>query len=383
MAFLDNEPNLDGWRYSQRDLENAKQYLKSALERHAPGWIATPRGGLAVHWRGDGPYPASYLIHLSIILHTLDKSITAKSVSILREKFKSLLKLSGPQFDELATELEIAAALVERFSPISFEPFVPEERASPSKPKSPDFALRLPEADVSIEATVLRIGFLDKWDRESTWLSDELSRIAGKRGISASIELLLPIGFKKQHLAKNAVSKILSTVAAAPSGEAPLPMLEGEGTFTWKPVSVFEGMPNGHIEERATTELPPGIAHAIAVFRRPKAGSDFNDQIVRSLRNTLDSKRRQRVSDSPYLLALRLGHHRLRRDGIEMLLDQRIWPNPQYHGVSGIIFYVRPAGFGATDAPHSLWLHLNPNATFGVPHSMILGFEGKAQFHLP
>lgn len=383
MAFLDDSPDLSGYRYGPHDLQRAREYLLSALNKHAPGWLQAPRGTLALHWRAGGPYPACFIIRIAQILHTLDRSITEKSVSVLREKFGILLRSSDAQFDEMLTELEIASALVERFSPISLEPLVGKDTPTGAKPPSPDFALRLPEGDVCIEATVLRVRLLDQWDREAAWLSGEISRLAKKRRLSASVELRLPIDFSKRDLSEEAFATLLDTVAAAPMGEGKLATRRGSGSFAWTPVSVFSFGPDGLTESMPPATLPDGVAHVMSVSWHPVMSEEVSERVLDSLRNSLDRKRDQRIFEGPYLIAIKLGHHRIASEGIKALLEQRIWPNEQYGGISGIIHYTPPFGFGAADPSHSLSLQPNFRARVPIPASIVSGFEGTAKFHLP
>jgi hypothetical protein len=382
MGFLDDAPDLSGWRYNQRDLQLAREYLVSALESCLPTWLSAPRGTLAGHWLASGPYPTCFIIRVAQIFYTLERSVTRRSVPVLREKLVLLFDASGAQFEELLGELEIAASLVERISPISLEPLVSERTSVGHKPSSPDFAIRLPEGDVCIEATTLRIGILNRWDREGEQLSEEISRYAKKRRLSTEIELQLPVGFLKSDLVKNGITEILDLVAKSPTGEAPLPVSRGQGSFSWRPISVFALDANALIHA-VDSVIPDAVTHAIVVARHLLVASDPSDLVLKSLRNTLDSKRDQRPPSGPYVIAMKLGHHRLLADGVRALLTQRIWPNKQYGGIAAIMHFTSPSGFGATEPAHSLWLLPNPNARSPVPQSVIEAFEGTAQFHMP
>lgn len=301
---------------------------------------------------------------------------------MLRDKFKMLLKSSDAQFEGIWTELEIAKALTERFSPISLEPLVSEFTSANSKPRSPDFALRLPEGDVCIEATVLRVGFLQQWDKEADWLSNEISRRAKKRGLSTAIELQLSIDFSRKDLSGNAIGKLLDSIAASPTGEATLASKGGNERCSWSPVAIFSFGHSGAPEVALSSTLPNGVAHAISISRRPFASGAIDERVLDSVRNTPDLKRNQRVFDGPYLVAIKLGDHRISSDGIKALLAQRIWSNTQYGGISGIVHYLPSQGFGASDPLHSLSLQPNDHARAPVPESVFRGFQGTAQFHL-
>lgn len=383
MSFLEDAPDLSGQRFTSDDLRRAREYFVSALSTYAPGWLREPRGTMALHWNSNGQYPACFLIRIAQIFYSLDRSITKKSVPVLREKFRSLLEYQGAQFDELLAELEIAAALVERFSPISLEPLVPTSALPGAKPKSPDFALRVHEGDVCIEATVLRVGLLDQWDREAAWLSAELSMFSKKRDISTAVEINLPILFSRRDIAGRAIAGLFDSIGSSPTGELVVATPSGDAVFSWTPPRVFS-LDSGTLSEVIEpASLPLGVSRAISVTWHPVMNVDLSEQLTKSLRNTLDKKRAQRSFDGPYLIAIKLGHHRLQSEGIKALFAQRIWPNKQYERISGIVHYTSPGGFGIADPTHSLWLQPNDNARIPIPASFLRCFKGELTIHHP
>jgi hypothetical protein len=383
MSFLDDTPDLSGQRFTSDDLRRARDYFLSALSTRAPSWLREPRGTLALHWNSGGQYPACFLIRIAQIFYVLDRSITKQSVPVLHEKFRCLLEFTGAQFDELLAELEIAAALVERFSPIMLEPLVPISALPGAKPKSPDFALRVHEGDVCIEATVLRVGLLDQWDREATWLAAELSRLSTKRDISTAVEFKLPILFSRRDIPGPAVAKLFDSIGSSPTGEAVLATPSGDAFFSWTPPRVFSLASGAITEVTAAAPLPAGVSHSISMTWLPIMNVDLTEQLTKSVRNTLDKKRAQRVFKGPYLIAIKLGHHRLQSEGIKALLAQRFWPNKQYEGISGVVHYTSAGGFGIADPPHSLWLQPNDDARIPIPTSFLRCFKGELTIHHP
>jgi hypothetical protein len=380
MAFLDVAPDFDGWKFSREDLCQAQRFLRTALERYAPDWIQCPRGELALHWKKRGPYSTCFLIWVAQVLYKLDRAKTAKSADVLADKFRELISLRGPQFIETFRELEIGAALSERFSPISFEPFVPKDVRRHSKPSSPDYGIKLPEGFVDIESTVLRVGQLDDWDREGTWISEQLTRWARAKALCRDFTLRLPIRFTRNQLSNESLRMLINAAGASRAGTQEFQLPCGVCYITWSPVLVFPEM-----RELRDGELPAGISHAVVVRRFLATDTDerTSELVLTSLRNSLNAKRKQRMSDDPYLIALSMGHYRIRRDGIDALVAQRIWPNTQYSGISGIVLYSTPAGFQLGDDGHSLWLQTNPRARVPVPCSLIEAFEGRKQYHWP
>lgn len=106
------------------------------------------------------------------------------------------------------------------------------------------------------------------------------------------------------------------------------------------------------------------------------------DAIVASLRNTFKGKRSQFPKGAAAILALRLGHHRLDWGYILHALHERIWPNPVYAWVSGVIRFEPRSGWRPENPPELLDLHLNPNASQQVAHATLTSvFGGGARFH--
>ena len=140
--------------------------IKNVLALYAPDWNQCPEGELASHWAIDNPQSVCFLIWIAQVLYKLDCAKTEKSVNVFAEKIKQLMKLNLYQLTEALRELEIGAALSERFSPISFEPYVPVDNTYDSKPISPDYGIKLPEGWVDIESTVFRLGKLQSWDKK-------------------------------------------------------------------------------------------------------------------------------------------------------------------------------------------------------------------------
>lgn len=377
MAFLDASLNLDGWKFSNEDLRHAQRFLKTALDRYAPDWIQFPQGELASHWISDKPDSICFLIWVARVLYKLDRAKTEKSTDVLVAKFRQLINLSGQQFIEAFRELEIGAVLSDRFSPIAFEAFVPMNTPLHSKPTSPDYSIKLPEGFVDVEATVLRIGQLYNWDQEVSWIREQITRLAAARFLCRNFTLRLPIRFDRSQLPVNALASMINDAGASRNGSRDFHVSCGVCSISWSPVLVLPAM-----RELRDGELPIG-AYAIATSCFLETDEHTMDLVLTSLRNSLDAKRKQRVANEPYLIAISLGDCRIRRDGIDALVAQRIWPNSLYSGISGIALYTTRAGFRVGNDNESLWLNINPKARAPVPASLIDAFEGKKQHHWP
>jgi hypothetical protein len=381
MGFLDHAPDLTGWTYSSDDLRYAREYLVSALTKHAPEWLEQPRGRLATLWRQNGYHAACAIIEVAQILYKLDRAKTAKSVPTLAQKFRQLVVSDGPQFEENFVELAVAAAPSERISPIAFEPLVPANADPSALPPSPDYGLKLPDGVICVEATVFRVGALDRWDAEAAALKEALVRYARRKDVSTAIEMHLPLDFSRTDFPRNIVAGLVDQMRKHGEGETSIALSSGEARIRWRPIPHVQSP--DEIPENCSVAVVGTVSHAIAIHSRPVPPADMNDRILGSLRKTLDGKRMQRRFEGPYYVALALGHHRLIADGVGRLLAQRIWPNPQYNSISGVMHFTPRRGYQATDPPHSLFLQENEAPRWPAPASLIAAFEGPENFHGP
>jgi hypothetical protein len=110
---------------------------------------------------------------------------------------------------------------------------------------------------------------------------------------------------------------------------------------------------------------------------------DARELILKSLRGSLDNKRRQFPHEAPYLLVIKLGHHQLISDAFHKLIEERIWPNRDYAWITGICIFNPRTGFKKGDPAPSMYLFLNPNSRVRGPALKDLTdlFEGKKTFH--
>lgn len=165
--FRETSPDLTGTCFGTNDLILARSVYAGVFADIDPEWPNDPTGPLASHWCAIDSYSAAYLIHLARVLWQLgNKNVIAKPFPILRDKVEMLLRPpSSASYEETLIELEVASSLSERISPISFDPLVPASLSNaPSKPKSLDYGLRLPDSDVTVEVTVWHWQVLRNWD---------------------------------------------------------------------------------------------------------------------------------------------------------------------------------------------------------------------------
>jgi hypothetical protein len=122
---------------------------------------------------------------------------------------------------------------------------------------------------------------------------------------------------------------------------------------------------------------------AVSISKQLVPTEGLENLLLRSIRNTLDGKRVQFPNDGHYLLAMKLGDHRLLPTGfIQMTLD-RIWNNPDYAWITGLCFFSPREDFRIEAPPSSLFVTFNPNARSKATQALIDLFEGRRTFHLP
>ena len=341
---------------------------------------------IGLQWNCNGVYPVCYLIKLGGILFTIDRNITAKSVRSFHSRFKELLRpKNDDDYLSKITELQIASILSQRVSPISFDPLVPEELIfSHERPRSPDFAIGLPSGDTFIEVTVFRFNVITVWEKSLNYIVNYLQNFLTKNNLSYVVSLDVPLfhemGELKSKIEKNITKKLLKS----DFGKISVPLSNDLLAVTWRPLPSFGNVPN---------TLPPGVNVAVIGNEMSRASSvewrissqglnDIAEFLVKSIRNTLNLKRKQFPHEAPYLLVVRLAHERLNWDGLNQLITERIWPNRDYSWMAGLVSFAPRTGYFVSDPGDSLSLNPNPN-TRHFSQDIIDIFEGKKTFIHP
>lgn len=373
MSFLDDNPDMNGTIFTEENLFFARRYLSETFARLDSRWLEKPGGPMGLQWNGGGRFPACYLIEFARIISLLQTNITAKSVKILYEKVQKLLRArSEVEFEETYTELRVADFLSARMSPIAMDPLVPEEYLnSPNRRPTPDFAVRLPSADVFFEVTTLYLGALLDWDKSMNELRNDLLReLMKKRRLRRSVTLEFPSVFQHKDLSTDQFSQIVYEITQQDNGMISINIGDYSANVLW------EGFAHFNVPE----EMTPGVAAtvggqlnpAIAVYHKLVVDDNITEQVLKSIRNTLNGKRKQFPYEHPYVLVIKIGDHRLVESGIGQLLVQRIWPNPDYAWIGGIAFFKPRTSFEkSTDLGPELWLNVNDNAHTLLPQELI------------
>lgn len=364
----------------------ARSVWRDLFARHLPTWPESPQGALAQLWRDPSPAAGCLLIWIAQVLFTVSRALTAKSVAPFEDKLGELLRLEHAQFEELVAELEVAAGLSERVSPIAFEPLVPEGAPPHRKPYSPDYGIRLPDGDLPIETTVLRIAQFERWEGEASRIAEYLQHRLKSEPLFRVLDLELRIDFRFDSIPRKCLREIIRDVTSTTEGERHLSSDRGLGSIRWSvpPVSKPGGQESVTLGQYNVTITEGQLQSALYVSRRPRFEQQDGaaDLVVKSLRNTLDYKlRKWGKIEAPYVLGLKFGHHWLNPQGMISAIAERIMPNPKYRRLSGVLRYT-PPDFAAGGRPHELFLLTNDAASFPVGAHVWDLFQGKAQFHL-
>jgi hypothetical protein len=388
--FRETSPTLSGTCFGTDDLILARSVYESVFADIDPEWPNDPTGPLAAYWRAVDSHSAAYLIHLARVLWQLsNKNVTAKSFPILRNKVQMLLRPpSSTSYEETLIELEVASSLSERISPISFEPLVPAGLSNaPSKPTSPDYGLRLPDSDVTVEVTVWHWQVLRNWDVMTSELKTRLAAKLDRSGVRRHVSIELPLKASSDGILDVIAKTAIQEMSASATGELELDTTAGNAKIQWFEVPRFQS-----IDQVDFTQLPPGLDVAIvgactveSVFgcsTQPIMNDRSIDDALRSLRKALDRKINQRHRSLPHVLTLGLGHQRLHWDWVLPMFAQRIWPNEKYKWISALCAFDPQRNWTLGAARTRLTFEWNPSATIPAPNSLRATAEAGASYHM-
>lgn len=366
MPFLTSRPDLSDSIFTEENLLGARNYLSTHLAREYPAWLRKPRGPLGVYWNRDDTYAACVLIDFATTIYHVAKNVTQKSYPLLALKIKEgLLDIKKEdQFLQNYTEIQVADVLVNVASPLALDPMVGDNDflKSSNRPRTPDFAIRLPDGDVCLEVTVCSVAILDQWDKSIDSLRSKIEQVlVFTRHRSLQVSIQLPL---KHTIDDTLIAELQREMYANAWGSFPI---GNRGMIKWEPV------PDNPVANPAfflTWDIVPPT-------------EEENELLVNSFRLTFDRKRKQFPHEFPSSLRIRLGHHRVAANEVIELLRQRIWPNREaYNWLTGICLFTPRQDFGLSTPGHHLELCSNPNARHPVNASLQALFNGTAQYHL-
>lgn len=397
MSFKTGQVDLSDTIFTVDDLQKARSYLSSVIAKVDSSWTIKPKGLLGKYWDSDSPYAACFLIDTAFVLNLFERRISPRSAPIFLPKVRGIIHPnSEKEFIENLTEFQVGFVFAQYASPLDVDPLVPEEFLLPltghQRSKTPDFAVQLPDDKAFFEVTVLHVQILDDWDKGVNDLTITLQHHLRRQHKNLTVHIEFPLPFPGN--AEQMTKRLLRRIDASASGRE---ILSGGGELRWEPLpvitvpdtsSVFSAFFNtsSPVAAFTTSEGNEGLGRAFAqqrsVTAMPEADRvEANRRLFNSLRNTLDRKQEQLRHARPALLVLRLGHRWLLEDELITKIQERIWPNPDYDWITGIVLFTPRQGFGRLDAEHRLRLCPNPHAQYRVSNALMLLFNGTAQFH--
>lgn len=364
-------------------------------------WPDDPVGPLGTQWRGvGGAQSTKYLMNVGNVLWQLMGSASPGVGRTLTQRLRTVLRPPDDHaFEEALIELEVGGVLSSRISPVLLEPLVPTawRPSHGEQPMSPDYGVRVPEGLVTVEVTVWHWEAYAAWHRMNETIFTALSARMMKRGIARNVRIELPIG-SPQELVKDLWShEFCDQVCDDDYGEiqsavdvAPRPI-----TATWQPMLHFPDADDIDWEAvKASGGAPfaagPNIGASFGYTMNPCIDDNDRNAALESLRRSLDRKKRQRDPNAPHFIAIAstfpriaVGPNELSEtwDVLGPLIEERLWPNPRYNWLSGVL-HVRTS---RTASPGQLAYRLdynpNPNAAIPAPNNFMRAATGEAEFH--
>jgi hypothetical protein len=392
-GIFSNQPDLQGARYGEGDLEAARGVFRDLFSKLGiEEWTDNPVGPLRLWWTQQGVQTTCYLIYLARIFYVLTRNVTSRSEPILYDKIRRLFaEIDEDTYKESLAELEVAYILGHAMSPISLEPLVPADRiGTANQPVSPDFGIRLPDGDIAIEVTVWHWQAMRDWDAASSEISRRLAARLRRAGLSRQLRLGLPLHVRPRDIETIASSQVVDNLRPEGAGRIEIELSNGVAELEWTgftPISahsmidqdslMIEGFGMGAIGEVAAFGSLFGFAW------HPILDEAAFHEAVKSLRKALDRKRRQAVDGLPNILALGLGHHRLEWDMVWQIIVDTIWPNPKYRWISAIAGYTPERAWEHKHTTALIDFQWNPNAAMPAPQALRDVVERGATHHLP
>ena len=385
MSFSVTSPDLNRTIYSAADLAAAREIYSKVAEKVAPNWIKRPKGILGEMWNNPGASGLK-LIHLALTINGLHGRLTRESYPIFWTKMHLLFSCKKlEQFQELVFELMIGNDVALRFSPIAYEPF--ERGPTKYAGRSPDFAVRLPDGDHIIEATTLYINRVVEWEGQIERFKNRFSESMAQLGLRVSCDLESGIDFKDVSISKAHLAAIGKEVSARREGNLSIG-LGSEGLhISWRR-QVVAIVPNFDIHNPShflvNGEMadvfcshPSQLGHSISFHNKLSLGYEQSQLIYKSLVNTLRGKRDQCRTAAPHLLALLVPSSRITRESIGGLILSRIFANPQYSWISGIVICSGAKQF-ANDQPEIMnYLLINPLSSVRLTENFVAAMTTK------
>jgi hypothetical protein len=384
MDFLTGNPDLSQTVYSKGDLEFARSYLKTWIERERPSWLKNPQGPFGKYWKQEQTLPACHLIEFAYMVEAITRKITKESIPRFNKKIKDDL-LPHPkdikQFYETLTELEFATELIQRVSPLTIEPPIRGQS------RSPDIGFSLPEGMVYMDVTVFRGGPLEKWENAKEQIREAIHRKVIKRNYCLNIDI--QIGFEPIK-PDQVIKQVLEGMNDSPTGSIPV---GAKGMIRWEPSPFIKVEHTSSIPTLPPSSFAGAFGTSTDKMRNMVASQatltlptledreNVSKLIFNTLCNKLKEKHDQFPKNQPDFYVMKIGHRGIETESFLSILPRYIWHKDDYRWITGIIIFTPKGGFSPRDSGANLRLITNPRAKCPASNSFLSIFTRGTQFH--
>jgi hypothetical protein len=378
MSFLEAKPDLSEMCYSLSDLRIAQDGLTELIRKHCPAWLRTPMGILSERWRqhrwnGESAYNSCYLIEVFRIIDNIRRHVDHRSALVLDSKFCELLQAKkSVAFEATLSELQFCDLLISSGVPIELEPVVPKKSGEEGRP---DLLAKL-GAGVFIDVTRFCFSALDEWSASSELIAKELLKELGSdKGGGKLIQVTLPLESRDIRLERDDIRELAEHIMSEETGTSRISQPAFLVDFRWKTYPVIKVGETATItmetcDWRATGEN----AGFSAMIESSYPPIDASELLVKAIRARLDEKRKQFTAELPFVLAIRLGNKQQFPGVVFEIAKKRLWSNPQYRRISGILIFEHYDSFSKNlDRTKKVVIRgePNPNAANPLPQEFI------------
>jgi hypothetical protein len=275
------------------------------------------------------------------------------------------------QYEATLNELQVADFLVTKGVSIQLEPAVQKRTGEQGRP---DIGLNL-DQPAYLDVTRFRFSVLDAWEECLEGSIGALRKCLGNDGCGKIVSIDIPLEARQTPLTVEHARQLAPHILTEDSGKFEVRWQTHRIVVSWfkVPVNLVDGelqVGSEELDFLCTVKGANPNLSAVIHFNEPDI--EATDLLVKALRTRVDEKRKQFTAPAPYLIAIRVGHFQQFLSPIAEIVVNRLWTNPQYHRISGIILFVPQEEFVITPDRKELSkfnVLFNPAATYPVSPS--------------
>lgn len=375
MGFLNSPVDLQGTPFTQEHLDYARGYWQFLIEKVAPEWLDNPKGHLAVHWQSGTVPSIVYLIDLTKMFYSVIHTITEESQATFGSKLRQLLFSDKRQYEEQITELLVGALLTRLSRPLMMEPAGAEIVPPNAAAGTVDYSVEWAEGqELFAESTVFHVQRILDWEAAIDDLKKRFEQAMIHRMLNRALRISAPLELTRKTLSAQNLKKALRHIESSDQGRHTFSLGKDSLELEWKPAPHFETMAEGMSSTPGWFTFTAGdnveVAMVAATDVTLKWPGDAEQVITKSLRNTLDGKRRQFQRKAPYLLFMRIVNDFVPVNGVLDVMTRRIYSNAHYRWISGAGLLKVSFDQKTGHRPKVIVLP-NPNASYPLPQSLV------------